>query len=401
MERSYAGILQRHFLENRQMAFVSGPRQVGKTTLARSISTEHIYRNWDNQNDRQTILSGPDSLARDLALDQIWSKKPIVVLDELHKYRKWKQFTKGFFDSYGDRTGILINGSARLNIYRKTGDSLMGRFFHYRLHPLSVAEVAHPVGTDALLRPPARESDDVFQNLMRFGGFPEPFIRAEQRFFNKWSRLRHEQLFQGDLRDLGTVSDIALIETLARIVTHQSGQLVNYTTLSKQLNVAVDTVRRWLGVLGDLYFSFPVRPYFPNVPKALRRQPKVYLWDWSLVENAGQRAENMVAQHLLKAVHFWTDNEFGSFDLHFLRDKQKREVDFLITREAKPWILIEVKQSATGRVSPALKYYADILPVDHAFQVELDASYVDHDCFAASNGRPIRVPGPTLLSQLV
>ena len=381
------------------MAFVSGPRQVGKTTSARMIDENALYINWDNQADRLNITKGPDNLVTEYNLDALGKKDSLVILDEIHKYGKWKQFLKGFFDSYGIDFKILVTGSARLNIYKKSGDSLMGRYFNYRLHPLSVAETIHSNVIEKQIRKPRNFSGRTMQDLLEYGGFPEPFLKADKRFYNRWRKLRTEQFFYEDVRDLTNVQEISLIEILAEILRHQAGQLTNYSSLAKDLNISVDTVKRWLVILENLYYCYSIRPYFVDIPKSLRKQPKYFLWDWSLIPDKGARHENFVASHLLKAVHYWSDAGFGDYGLFYLRDKMKREVDFLITRDNTPWILVEVKSSLLKKISPHLEYFSNILNTDHTFQVELHADYVDKDCFSVK--KPVKVPAKTFLSQLV
>ncbi|WP_218576641.1 ATP-binding protein [Desulfobacter latus] len=399
MQRIYNDLIREHLVQNRQMAFVSGPRQVGKTTSAQMIDENALYINWDNQGDRLNITKGPDNLVRVYNLDALGKKDSLIILDEIHKYGKWKQFLKGFFDSYGTDFKILVTGSARLNIYKKSGDSLMGRYFNYRLHPLSVAETIHSDLIEKEIREPQNFPDQTMKDLLEYGGFPEPFLKADKRFYNRWRRLRTEQFFYEDVRDLTNVQEISLIETLAEILKHQTGQLTNYSSLAQDLNISVDTVKRWLVILERLYYCYSIRPYFVNIPKSLRKQPKYFLWDWSLIPDKGARHENIVASHLLKAVHYWSDAGFGDYGLFYLRDKMKREVDFLITRDNTPWILVEVKSSSSKRISPHLEYFSHILKTDHTFQIELNADYVDEDCFSVK--RPVKVPAKTLLSQLV
>ncbi len=400
MERIYMSTVNDHFKQYRQMVFLSGPRQVGKTFISKSLDSEQmIYTNWDNQNDRLNITGGPELFAESYDLNSLESLKKLVVIDEIHKYRKWKQFLKGFFDSYGENLRILVTGSAKLNIYKKTGDSLMGRYFNYRLHPLSVGEILSNTPPEKEIRDPSKISDQTFSDLLEYGGFPEPFLKADKRFYNKWNRLRNEQFFQDDLREITNINEISLIETFAEIIKYQSGQLLNYSSIAKDINISADTVKRWLNILENMYYCFRVKPYFKNIPKSIRKQPKVFLWDWSLVSDPGQRAENMVASHLLKAVHFWTDTGLGSYDLYYLRDKMKREVDFLVMRDKKPWFLVEAKSSPSKNLSPGLCYFANLLDVEHAFQVDINGEFVERDCFSV--GKPIKVPAKTLFSQLM
>ena len=381
------------------MAMVTGPRQVGKTTSARASAGDHRYLTWDRQADRRLLVQGADALAEDLGLLTLSASPQHVVLDEVHKYRRWKDLLKGFFDVYGERTRIVVTGSARLGFFRRGGDSLMGRYFLYRMHPLSVAELVHTDLGDRETAPPGRPPADGLDPLLRFGGFPEPFLRSSTRFYNRWRRLRNELLFREDLRDLTQIQEGGQVEVLGELLAARAGQLLNYSSLANEINASVDSVRRWIGTLESLFYCFTLRPWFRSVPKSLRKQPKVYLWDWSQVADRRARNENFVASHLLKAVHWWTDVGFGSFELCYLRDKAKREVDFIVVRDGRPWFLVEAKSSGRREISDALRHFHGLLETSHAFQVSFDLDFVDEDCFSAAG--PIRVPVTTLLSQLV
>jgi predicted AAA+ superfamily ATPase len=384
------------------MLFLSGPRQVGKTTLAQQASLareKSSYLTWDSVEHRRLILAGQESVANRAQLDHLASSRTLLVFDELHKYKGWKDFLKGFFDTRSDRADILVTGSARLDVFRSSGDSLTGRYLTYRVHPLSVAELVDPRLGDALLRPPSPLPESALENLERFSGFPEPFVLQEDRFYRQWRQTRSRQLLQEELRDFSRIHEIALVETLAELLRHRAGQLTTAAALSRDLRVSQDTVRRWLLALSGLYYSFLVRPWYRNVRRALRKEPKVYLWDWSLVDDPGARWENLVASHLLKAVHFWTDHGLGEMKLWFIRDKQKREVDFLVSHDGDPWFIVEAKRSAKAGLSPALAYFQAETGAKHAFQVVRNMPYVDRDCFEVT--RPVVVPGLTFLSQLV
>jgi len=407
MKRIYEDLLREHLREERQMAFVAGPRQVGKTTLLQSLLDEKdVTFNWDRPAEREWILKGSDALLEHVGLmDDLRAAdapKPRMAFDEIHKFRHWKRFLKGLFDAVDGRASILVTGSARLNIYKRDGDSLMGRYFLYRMHPLSVGELTQrPRDSEALTAIPSPIDEATFDALMRFGGFPEPFLRASDRFHRRWSELRQEQLFREDLRDLTRVQEIDQLISLSRLLIAQSGQLANFSTLAKQISVSVDTIRRWLDVLESFYFSYRIRPWFKNVSKSLRKQPKIYPTDWSVVTDPGARCECFVAGHLLKAVNYWSDCGLGKFALHYLRDTDQREVDFLIARDGVPWVLVEVKKSAKEPLSPALRYFAQQLNVHHAYQAVLDMDYVEADCFTSTReGIPLRVPLRTLLAQL-
>ncbi|MSU36429.1 MAG: ATP-binding protein [Pedosphaera sp.] len=378
------------------MALISGPRQVGKTTVCRSLSD--AYLNWDNFDDRRCLLRGPAALAERLHLDQLRAKPPIAVFDELHKYAKWKTLFKGFFDTHGDRVRLIVTGSSRLDVFRRGGDSLMGRYLLYRMHPWSVGECLRTDLPSQEIQLPGEPTEAHWDALWEHGGFPEPFLKRDIRFTRRWRSLRQEQLAREDLRDVTHITDLGTMETLMQILAERSAQQLVYSNLAQEIQVAVDTAKRWIDLLGRLHFGFIVRPWFKNVAKALRKEPKWFLRDWSGLTDDGARAETFVACHLLKAVEGWTDLGFGDFELRYLRDKQKREVDFLVVRERKPWFLVEVKLTNTN-LSPSLAYFQDQTKAPHAFQVVMNLPYEPADCFKIQ--RPIAVPGKTFLSQLL
>jgi len=403
MRRLYQEAIEQHLHENRQMLFLMGPRQVGKTTTGRDVGRDmpHFrYYNWDRQADRRLIVGGADDVAEDMHLERLRDIRPVALFDELHKYSSWKQFLKGFFDCYGDRVRIMVTGSSRLDVYKAGGDSLMGRYFSYRMHPLSIAELLEPgVPAGEIRNEPGRIDDAVFTTLFDYGGFPEPFLRNDSRFSTRWRRLRTDLLFREDLRDLTRIAELGQLRVLAEVLRERVGQLVSYTSLANEINVSLDTVRRWLATLSSFYYCFPVRPWFRNVSRALRKEPKYYLWDWSAVADRGARAENMVACAMLKATHFWTDHGFGEFGLYFVRDKQKREVDFLVARDNEPWFLVEVKSSGHSPLSRALGHFQEQTGAPHAFQAALDLEPIRRDCFSTAG--PVVVPLRTILAQLV
>jgi hypothetical protein len=394
--RLYDNLLQLHLAAHRQMALVSGPRQVGKTTTCRGLGT--AYLNWDNSDDRRVVLRGPKDVAQHVGLDVLRERLPVVVFDELHKYSKWKGFLKGFYDVYGTRARIIVTGSSRLDIARRGGDSLMGRYFPFRMHPWSAGECARTAAPDSPLRAPLPIDDADWAALNEHGGFPEPFLKRDVRFTRRWRALRQEQLTKGDLRDVARLQDIAAMETLAVVLAEQSGGQLVYSSLSRELGIAVDTVRRWVDLLGRMHYGFLVRPWFANVAKALRKEPKWFLRDWSGIEEVGARAETMIACHLLKAVEGWTDLGLGQFELRYLRDKQKREVDFVVIRDRKPWFLVEAKTSDT-QLSGALAHFQRQTGARHALQVVLNLPFAKVDCFARAE--PTVVPVRTFLSQLL
>lgn len=384
------------------MIFLVGPRQAGKTTvslMAKEFTEDFAYLNWDNLDNRKIIVAGVKSAADFAGLDKLTSKKPVVVFDEIHKYGKWKTFLKGFFDTYKAKVNIIVTGSSRLDVYKKGGDSLMGRYFIYRLHGLSLAELGRTGISEKEISRPFPHKKQCLDKLLISGGFPEPFIKDDPKFLNRWKVLRQEQLIKEDIRDLSRIQELGQIELLAEFLKHQAGQLTNYSKLANKINVSSDTIRRWIKTLQGFFYCFSVQPWSKNIPRSLLKEPKIYLWDWVDVDGQGPRAENLVASHLLKAVHYWTDRGFGQYALWFIRDKEKREVDFLVSRDKKPWFLVEVKMSSKSGINKNLIYFHKKIKTKHAFQVVIDAKYVSKDCFKCTE--PIIVPAQTFLTQLV
>jgi predicted AAA+ superfamily ATPase len=288
-----------------------------------------------------------------------------------------------------------------MDLYRRGGDSLMGRYFLYRMHPFSIAETMYTNLPDLkrILRPPSRIKAADFEALWEHGGYPEPFLKRDARFSRRWQSLRLEQLVREDIRDLTQIQQIDQMETLVRILTSRSAHQLIYGNLAKEVRVSVDTVRRWVDTLQKLHLGFLIRPWFRNVSRSLRKEPKWYLRDWASVKEPGQRAETFVACHLLKAVDGWNDMGLGTFELGYLRDKERREVDFLLIRDGSPWFLVEVKHH-DEMLAGTLKYHQNQLRAPFAFQVVIEADYTDADCFAKPQN-PIVVPAKTFLSQLL
>ena len=403
MERSWTQPLAQLLRENRQIALVSGARQVGKTTLARQLLSEFNskgnYLNWDDVDHREMILKGPDAIIQYLGLDQIFREKPLLVLDELHKYKDWKIFLKGFFDRYENEFRFLVTGSARLDQYRKGGDSLMGRYFSYRLHPLSIRELAGEVDSGKLLQSPIQLEAEKLTRLWRFGGFPEPVSQGKDRFFKRWQNLRQEQLLREDIREATHIQEIQQVQLLAILLCKQAGKETKYSTLARSIRVSVDSIRRWLDVLEAFYYCFRIRPWHKNIATALRKEPRTYLCDWSMISDVGQKAENYVACHLLKATHWWSDLGHGNFDLFYLRTKEGKEIDFMVTRDQVPWFLLEVKNSRNAPLNPNLKWFQEKTGAEFAFQIYLDGEGDNVDCFSVH--RPVKVSAVSLLGQLV
>lgn len=393
MKRIYSRILDQHLKHDQQMIFLAGPRQVGKTTIARNIEGKYTYLTWDDFSTQDLILGGTQKLIDHLNLNII--TKQTIIFDEIHKYKHWRNYLKSIYDQFKDKLHIIVTGSAKLDIYRKGADSLMGRYFPYRIHPLTLRETENTDLPITEIQKPLYSPN--LKQLLTFGGFPDPYIKADQRFLNRWHRLRQDQLIQEDIRNMTQIQEMVQLRQLMIILSHQVGSLVNVDQISKHLRVSAHTISRWNCVLEEFYYCYFIKPYTKNITRSLLKTPKVYLWDWSLVEDPGARLENCVASHLLKAVHFWTDYGFGQFDLYYLRNKDKKEVDFLVTKSEKPWFLVEVK-SSDQNMSSSLSYFNAELRAPFAFQVVQNMDYIDIDLFEKPTTAV--VPLNTFLSQL-
>ena len=353
-----------------KMVFLGGPRQVGKTTLARFLGEKnyksYAYLNWDSRQDRKSILEGKFSGDADL-----------IIFDEIHKYKKWKNYIKGEFDTHKDTFHILVTGSARLDLYRRGGDSLMGRYHYYRLHPFSVAEVLESqpdIQVFKELKFPQTNNlvSKTFLELLKFGGFPEPFLKKDQQTLRRFHNERIDRLIKEDIRDIESVRDLSALQVLVEILPPKVGSLLSLNTLRGDLEVAYKTMKTWMDILERFYYHFRIYPYASTAIKSLRKEPKMYLWDWSQVADPGARLENMVASHLLKMTHFLHDAHGRKAELYFLRDIEGREVDFLVAIDRKPWLAIEVK-SGKEDISKPLVYFTAKLKIPFTYQLMKEA----------------------------
>ena len=361
--------LEKYILEDLpdKMVFISGPRQVGKTTLAKEIGEKSFrgdcaYLNWDNRADRKIILS-----------ETFPADKKLLIFDEIHKYRSWKNYLKGEYDKYKDKFSILVTGSARLDIYRRGGDSLLGRYHSYCLHPLSLAELLgsgsdfSPSGS-LVFSDKEKECRGLFDALLKFGGFPEVFSKQEDRALRRWHNQRIDRLIKEDIRDIENLRDISALQILAELLPEKAGSLFSLNSLREDLKVTHKTVSSWVDILERFYYHFRVYPFQNSRIKSLRKEPKLYLWDWSEIKDEGVRFENMMASHLLKFCGFLSDAQGYKARLYYLRDKEQREVDFLVSIDNKPWFCVEVKLSSK-EIPSSLRYFADRLKTSLAFEV--------------------------------
>ncbi len=339
-------------LGNDKMAFISGPRQVGKTTLAKMLVGKNgIYHNWDDITFRRKWTKAPRETMPD-------KNGTGVIYDEIHKTNKWKSTLKGIYDTKKSDGPIIVTGSARLDIYRKGSDSLMGRYFNFRLHPFSLGEITHcsipspsNIVDRALDLKKSKVAQDGWKNLCKFGGFPEPFLKQSEKFYNIWRQGRLVKVVREDLRDLSNIPELAKIEMLISLMPERVASPLSITSLREDLEVSYDAMKRWLRYLRELYYHFELKPWAKKIPRSLKKESKLYLWDWAECEDEGAKFENIIASHLIKACHIWTDSGEGVFNLFYLKNKQKQEIDFLITKNNKPFLPIECKLNSTNFTS--------------------------------------------------
>ena len=326
-----------------KMVFIGGPRQVGKTWLARSLLPAPAGElNYDIAAHRQAILR------HQLPPGDFW------FFDEIHKYRGWRNFLKGLVDQHGRSRRILVTGSARLDLYRFGGDSLQGRYFFLRLHPFSLAEL----GGHA----------DALPALLALGGFPEPLFNGSERFARRWALAYRERLVRDEISSLETVSDLGRIELLALTLPDRVGSPLSLNSLREDLQVSHQTVARWTDMLERVYGIFRVAPFGAPKLRAVKKERKHYHYDWSVVPDAGARFENLVACHLLKWVEFQIDTQGRELELRYFRDIDGREVDFVVTERRTPIAFVECKLADDG-VAPGLRYLKARFPQTIAWQV--------------------------------
>src|SRR4030042_507118 len=371
----------RFLSEEAKMAFIAGPRQVGKTTLAKhllaQVGMDAFYFNWDIESHRKTIIKHPeDSWQR--AITVSIQHKPRISLDEIHKYPRWKRFLKGLYDAKGRDIEILVTGSDRLDIYQRGGDSLFGRYHLYHLHPFSLGEILKE-GSATVLSPkefwenlthgsPTTGATKALRDLETLTGFPEPLFSRSETRLRRWRHAHQTLVLREDLRDLTRIREIGLVETMVSLLPERGGSPLSINSLKEDLGVNFTTVQGWLEALERLYYLFKIRPYAGRLVRTLHREEKVYLFDFSVIEDWGAKFENVMAINLRKLCDGWTDWGFGDFDLYYVRDREKREVDFLITESRRPYALVETKLRASD-IEPNLKYFTDRLKAKYAVQV--------------------------------
>lgn len=340
---------------DKKIIILTGPRQTGKTTLSKTLKSDFDYFNFDNKDDRVSLL------------EQSWDRsKPLLIFDELHKLKKWKTWLKGIYDKEGIPPSILVTGSAKLDTYKKVGDSLAGRFFQFRLHPLDLKEIK------SFLNP--EDLDSELDKLLLLGGFPEPFLNGTQRFYNRWKKSHLDIILKQDLIDLEKVQQITQIETLIQLLKQRVGSPISYSSLAQDLQCSDKTVKRWLTILENMYVIFKVPPFHKNIARAIQKSPKYYFYDTGQVlGDSGTKLENVVACAIQKEIHFREDCFGEERKLFYIKNKEGKEIDFCIASNNNPSLLLEVKWKENN-LSPNFEKFRKIFPDVKMVQIskELD-----------------------------
>ncbi len=339
-----------------KMVFLGGPRQVGKTTLAKFL-LNHIqgggaYFNWDYDEDRKAVL------------EKRWlSSDRLLIFDEIHKFPGWKSWVKGLYDVQQENHSFLVTGSARLNVYRKGGDSLLGRYHYWRLHPFTLDEI-----------PSGFSLQEAKERLLTLGGFPEPFLSNDVTQTRRWRRDRFDRILREDIRDLENISDIGNITLFTDLLRQRVSSLITLSNLASDLHISPNTAKNWLSALESMYLLFRVNPFTANLPRAVQKPPKVYFFDnGDVMGDKGAVFENLVATTLLKRLHFLEDRDGYRYELRYLRDKEGREIDFVIVKDGQIEELIEVKYQDDS-ISRALQYYTQRLHPKRSTQIVYELS---------------------------
>ena len=331
-----------------KILLITGPRQCGKTTLSRNLNLSFDYLNYDEREHHKILLN------------KSWDReKKYIIFDELHKKKNWKLWLKGIYDTEGLPPGIVVTGSARLNTYKRMGDSLAGRFFHFRLHPFDIKEVN---------RLKLCSHEEALDRLMSFGGFPEPFLKSKRSFYGKWKKSQLDIILRQDIIDIETVKSLSSIETLVQLLRDRVGSPVSYASLAEDLHCSSKTIKSWLQILEDLYVVFKITPWNRNIARSLVKAPKYYFYDTAQVREVSLRLENLTACSLLKEIHFREDVKGEDWKLYYLKNKDRKEVDFLVVNERQPVCMVEVKTSQ-DTLSEGIRWFSKSLKNIKAVQL--------------------------------
>lgn len=366
--RNYYKNIWADFDKEKEMVFISGARQTGKTTMAKDIATEEpvsLYFNYDVPENKTKILAKPSFFEE---IDRKKNDRPLIILDEIHKYKEWKNYLKGIYDGYADDFRFLVTGSGRLDLSRKRGDALVGRYLHFHLFPFTAGEMSssaiRQIDPKILLEVPEQNNAarDLWETMFQVSGFPEPFLKGTKLKYRRWANSYHSQVIRDDIRNEFAVRQIDTMEALYALITNCVGSPFSAANQANILKISHNTVSSWITVFEQFFLVFKLRPYSRKISRSLVKEPKIYFYDYCRIQDEALRFENMVAVELYRAVTLWTDFGFGEYQLWFLRNKDKQEVDFLVTENAQPLFMVEAKFSDAA-ISPNLIKFQNALNI--------------------------------------
>jgi uncharacterized protein len=363
-----------------KMIFLTGPRLIGKTTFARNwlraSGSGGTYFNWDDPAVLQEYRRNPFYFSN--IVNEKFNGKPIpVVFDEIHKHRNWRDILKGFYDTSREKTRLLVIGSARLELHRKPGDSLMGQYCSYQMLPLGLPEATADVSNvvteeisftdgeallDKIRKMNAEKARFSLKKLMAYGGFPEPFLKNSPKFHRRWLMDYKTLLTREDIRDLSRVPDIRRLEQLIDILPGKVGLPLSINGVREDMACHHNTISKWIDILKELYLVFTIHPWHQNLLRSIRKETKLYFVDWSLLADPAIRFENLIAVSLLRMAARFTETGAGLFEIMYIRDAMKRKVDFVLVKDGRPVALFEAKETDRS-ISPAGRYFSQKLDI--------------------------------------
>ncbi len=372
----------RELTREKRMVFLAGARRVGKTTLGEMIGhsyPNHVYMNWEIPENRTRLIRNPAFFEEAERRDE---STPFVMFDEINRHRGWRRYLKGAFDRVEGDYQFLVAGSSRLDYPQRRGDSLAGRYYLLHLWPFTQAELGRAnLKPEAFFDNPLQVSMErqselgaLWNTLSEQSGFPEPFLAGRKTSYRRWSSAYAEQVIREDIRDLTGVKGIAELETLYHLLPAQVGRLLSVPVLAQGLQVAYNTIHSWLMTLQRFFVVLSLSPWSRDVPRAIREGQKIYLWDVPRVRDAEARFENMVALELCRAVSNWNEMGYGRFSLNFIRTKDQQEVDFILSDDGRPVLLVDAR-AQEHQPSAALMKFQSALNVPAVQLVQAAEGY--------------------------
>ena len=348
---------------HKQMVFIAGPRQAGKTTFTRILTKDFnnsLYFNWDILDEKRRLIENPFFYEEVHRKD---NSTPLIIFDELHKYSKWKNYLKSAYDRDKGNYKFIVSGSGRLDMYQKGGDSLAGRYFIFYLWPFTLAELAGNnlpfeqfMSNPIEVRACPNETQPAWNRLSQFSGFPDPYLNRTDQFYRIWSNTYRKQLLREDIRDFVLLRSFENVEILFSLMPSRIGSPLSMASLARDIHVSFDSIRNWIEIFENFFMVFRIPPWSQKISRAISKEKKLYLFDYAGIKSPAAKFENMVALELFRAVSNWNDLGLGNFSLHYLRNREKEEVDFLLSNNHKPFLLIEAKLSDDNAAKSLIKF---------------------------------------------